>query len=166
MQNYYLKFFLKGKQEPFIYQITKQTAKRVEEFLSNNQLVTDGGFLEIEDTAQRQNFYIRSSYIQICQILWDFSPDEDISESEDTRHSLMLVLNDRNENLYYSFVKSEELQQLIDNVTIMDSDTEKKSFVRVIDEDGEVNFIRTADIILIGYCFDDLPYEVDDFEPN
>jgi hypothetical protein len=48
----------------------------------------------------------------------------------------------------------------------MDSDTEKKSFVRVIDEDGEVNFIRTADIILIGYCFDDLPDEVDDFEPN
>jgi hypothetical protein len=44
MQNYYLKFFLKGKQEPFIYQITKQTAKRVQEFLSNNQLV--------EDTAQ------------------------------------------------------------------------------------------------------------------
>jgi hypothetical protein len=63
MQNYYLKFFLKGKQEPFFYQVTKQTAKRVQEFFGNKQLVTNGGFLEIEDTAQRQNFYIRSSYI-------------------------------------------------------------------------------------------------------
>jgi hypothetical protein len=83
--------------------------------------------------------------------LWDFSPDENSNESKDISYSLMLVLNDRNEHLYYISVESEELQQLIDDVTIIDSDTEENSFVRVIDQDGEVNFIRIANIILIGY---------------
>lgn len=149
MQNYYLKFFLKGKENPFIYQVSKQTATRIEECFLNRNYITDGGFVEIEHSSKNQNIYIKIFQVQMCQVLWDYGVVESNNEEETELYSLALVLNGIEEIFYYSEVEADELQEIIDSVMSINNYSQEEFFIRVVDDDGEVNLVKANDIVLM-----------------
>ncbi|RUS92449.1 hypothetical protein DSM106972_099080 [Dulcicalothrix desertica PCC 7102] len=164
MQNYYLKFFLRDKENPFIYSVEKQTAKRISDCLLNRDHVTDGGFVEIEHPSKNQNIYIKITQIQMCQVLWDYGVVVSNNEEEEEYYSLALVLNGIDEAFYYSEVEPDDLQEIIDKIMGINTYTPSEFFIRVVDDDGEVNLINASDIVLmeclVNNTFDeDLSFE-------
>lgn len=159
MQNYYLKFFLRGKENPFIYRVKKQTAKRIEECLLSPDHVTNGGFVEIEHSSKNQNIYIKISQVQMCQVLWDYGAVVSNSEEEEECYSLALVLNGIDEIFYYSEVETDDLQEITDQMMSINNYSESEFFIRVVDDDGEVNLINANDIVLmeclVNHIFDE-----------
>lgn len=182
MQSYYLKFFLKGKENPFTCKVEKQTANRIQEFLLNRDRVTDGGFIEIEQASKKENVYVKISQIQMCQILWDNGVVEGSVEEDEVlwdndavesngegdyeSYSLLLILNGINDIFHYSDVKPDDLQDIIDSVTDITNESPEEFFIRVVDDDGEVNLVKANDIILME-CTNPYVYEDDfNFELN
>ena len=180
MKTYYLKFFLRGKENPFICTVEKQTADRIQGFLLNRDHVTDGGFIEIEQASKKENVYVKIPQIQLCQVLWDSDVvesneqdevlwDDDALESngkDENNYSLLLILNGINQIFRYSYVKPDDLQEIIDSVTDITNESPEEFFIRVVDDDGEVNLVKANDIILME-CLNPAVYEDDfNFELN
>lgn len=165
MKTYYLRFFLKGKEIPFVCQVEKQTAQRIQECLLNRDHVTDGGFIEIEQASKKENVYVKIPQIQICQVLWDNGIEDSDSEEEENNYSLLLVLNGINEIFRYSDVKPDDLQEIIDNVRDITNESPEEFFIRVVDDDGEVNLVKANDIVLMK-CLNPYVYDDSDFEQN
>ncbi|RUT04959.1 hypothetical protein DSM106972_037800 [Dulcicalothrix desertica PCC 7102] len=166
VQNYYLKFFLRGKENPFIYTVLKQTAKRIEECLLSPDHVTNGGFVEFEHLSKNQNIYIKISQVQMCQLLWDYGVVASNSEEDEGCYSLALVLNGVDEIFYYSEVGSDDLQEIIDTIMGINSYTPSEFFIRVVDDDGEVNLINASDIVLMECLVNNIFDEDLSFEQN
>lgn len=169
MQNYYLKFFLRGKENPFIYRVKKQTAKRIEECFLSPDHVTDGGFVEIEHYHQNQNIYIKIPQVQMFQILWDYGvvvSNSEEEEEEEECYSLALVLNGIDEIFYYSEVEADDLQEIIDRIMSINSYSPSEFFIRVVDDDGEVNLVNANDIVLMECLVNSILDENLNFEQN
>ncbi|TWH43660.1 hypothetical protein [Dulcicalothrix desertica] len=181
MKNYYLKFLFRGKENPFICIVEKQTANRIQECLLNRDRVTDGGFIEIEQASKKENVYVKISQIQMCQVLWDNGIVESNDEDEDLcnddalesngkeneeGYSLLLILSGVNQIFRYSDMKPDNLQEIIDSVTDITNEISEEFFIRLIDDDGEVNLVKANDIILME-CLNPAVYENDfNFELN
>lgn len=167
MQNYYLKFFLRGKEDPFIYRVEKQTAKRIEECFLSPDHVTNGGFVEIGHPSKNQNIYIKISQVQMCQVLWDYGVVVSNSEEEEGEcYSLALVLNGIDEIFYYSEVEADDLQEITDNIMSINNYNSSEFFIRVVDDDGEVNLINANDIVLMECLVNPISDEDLSFEQN
>lgn len=147
MENYYLKFFLKNRANPFIYQVPKEEAKKVKKCLLNSEIVTRGGFIGF-DVIPGRIVKIKISSIQLCQVLWDYGIN---SISDEHSYNLLFVLEGIEEPIVYCGDDTEEIAEIIEELDKLEwrDREETEFFVEVTDEDGETNLIKANDIMLV-----------------
>jgi hypothetical protein len=142
---HFLTFELAGIDEKFIYTVTEDVKKWVQQELLGRNWNIEGPVIEFEEHSGRK-IAVNARYVRRCQALFDAGIFPAKAE-DDNEPDLMIVIEGMSRPLYYNDIDSDDAA-LVASV-VAGANLDAYSFVSFTDEDGEPNVIPADKVMLL-----------------
>jgi hypothetical protein len=140
-----LTFEFVGIDEKFVYTVTEDVKKWVQQELLGRDWNVDGPVIEFEEHSGRK-VAVNARYVRRCQALFDTGILPAKAE-DDNEPDMMIVIEGMSKPLCYNDIDPDDAALVASVVAGADSDA--YSFVSFTDEDGEPNIIPADKVMLL-----------------
>ena len=134
---HYLTFEFTGIDDKFVYTVSENVKKGVQEELLNRNWEIDGPVIEFEESSGRK-IAVNARYVRRCQALFDAGMFPAKGEDE-SQPDMMIVMEGMGKPLYYSDIDPNDAALLASVMARPDPNI--CDFVSFTDEDGEDNLL-------------------------
>jgi hypothetical protein len=156
--NFYVKFILMGRDQPFSYKISEDDWKAVsDQFFQYKETLTPT-FIDFMDIARGTVVHINPDFVVLHQALFDAGNVQMKPRPGAEHNRLSIYICGMEKPLEFDFMDDSDIAGLNDDLDCFDANT--MSFVNFVDGDGEENSIRVDQIMVVESP--DYPREIEE----